>query len=317
MSEIRKDIKSFEELFKTGSQIKKEKEHNNINGVDAVTVPIKLLKPFPKHPFKIYTQDKLMEMAESIKQNGVIVPVIIRPIKGNDYEYEIIAGHNRVQASILAGLDSIPCCIKDVDDDTAVIIMIDTNLQQREIILPSEKAFAYKYKYEAIKSKGKRNDLTSSQVDTKLQNDDFLAKESNESKHTMYRFIRLTHLIPELLNKVDERKIPFIPAVDLSYLSTQEQKYLLDILIKEEHFNVTLKQSAMLKAISQKGNLTYEKINKIIRNKIYQPPSKVKISYKKIKDYFPADITPKQLEALIIEALELWSKHKTNQKKEA
>ena len=175
----------------------------------------------------------------------------------NDYEYEIIAGHNRVQASILAGLDTVPCSIKDVDDDTAVIMMIDTNLQQREIILPSEKAFAYKYKYEAIKSKGKRNDLTSSQVDMKLRNDELLAKENNESKHTMYRYIRLTHLIPELLDKVDERKIPFIPAVDLSYLSTQEQKYLLDILIKEEHFNVTLNQSAMLKAISQKGNLTY------------------------------------------------------------
>ncbi|MCK5128517.1 MAG: chromosome partitioning protein ParB, partial [Clostridiales bacterium] len=184
------------------------------------------------------------------------------------------------------------------------------NLQQREIILPSEKAFAYKYKFEAMKSKGKRNDLTSSHVATKLHRDKLLAQKNNESKHTMYRFIRLTNLIQELLEKVDERKISFIPAVEISYLSTEEQKNLLEILLREERFNIPLKQASMLKAISQKGNLTYAKIDKIITDKIKQQPEKVKISYKKIKDYFPANITPKQLEISIVEALDLWAKYK-------
>ncbi len=198
------------------------------------------------------------------------------------------------------------------------------NLQQREIILPSEKAFAYKYKLDAVKVKGKRNDLTKlqhatklkgedqtkSQLATRLKTDDLLAQKSNESKYTIYRYIRLTKLISELLDKVDDRKISFIPAVDISYLSTEEQKNLLEILLREERFNIPLKQASMLKAISQKGNLTYAKIDKIITDKIKQHPEKVKISYKKIKDYFPANITPKQLEKSIVEALDLWAKSK-------
>ncbi len=309
MTGIRKDLKSFEDLYKTGTEIKEEQESAKASEGIAI-VQISKLKPFSKHPFKMYSQEKMSELSESVKRYGVIVPILIRPIEDDKYEYEIIAGHNRVQASRLAELDEIPCNVRKLDDETAIILMVDTNLQQREIILPSEKAYAYKYKLDAMKVKGKRNDLTSSQVAMRLQSDEILAKNSNENKYTIYRFIRLTKLIPELLDKVDERKISFIPAVEISYLSTEEQKNLFDILQKEERYNIPLKQASMLKAISQKGNLTYAKIDKIITDKIKQPPSKVKISYKKIKDYFPVNITPKQLEKSIVEALDLWTKSK-------
>ncbi len=317
MSEFKKGLKSFEDLYKTGTQLKNEQDQSGSSqGIQEVL--INQLEPFSKHPFKGYTEDKLNDLAESIKKYGVIVPILIRPIKADKLKrYEIIAGHNRVRACIKARIPKIPCNIQDVDDDTAVIMMIDTNLQQRETILPSEKAFAYKYKFEAIKSKGKRNDLTSSQVATKLQTDEVIAKENNESKHTMYRYIRLTHLIPELLDKVDERKIPFIPAVDLSYLSEDEQNTLKRIMVREEHFNITMKQSSKLKAISQKGNLTNDKIQKVLSENIKSTPSKIKVSYSKIKEYLPNNFTPRELENRILEALELWAqKNKETLKKE-
>ncbi len=199
-------------------------------------------------------------------------------------------------------------------------MMIDSNLQQRESILPSEKAFAYKYKLEAIKSQGKRNDLTLSQVGTKskkLRTDELLSQNSSDSRNQIQRYIRLTNLNPSLLEKVDERKLAFIPAVELSYLSKEEQEWLCDILDREEHFGVPLAIATKLKGISKSGILKYEKIDKIITAKNQEPPKIVRISYKTIKDYFPKDTTPQEYEKVIKQALYEWfKKHPSDIKKE-
>ncbi len=220
------------------------------------------LKPFSKHPFKPYNEEKMIELAESIKEQGLIVPILVRPIEDKKYSHEIVAGHNRVKAAQLAGLRKISCDVRNIDDDTATIIMIDSNLQQRESILPSEKAFAYKYKLDAIKSQGKRNDITLSQVETKLKKlrtDELLSQNSNDSRNQIQRFIRLTNLVSPLLDKVDEKKLAFIPAVELSYLSKEEQEWLYDILDREEHFGVPLAIATKLKGISKSGSLPFEK----------------------------------------------------------
>ena len=184
--------------------------------------------------------------------------------------------------------------------------MIDGNLQQRNTILPSEKAWAYKYKLEAIKSQGKRTDLTLYQVGTKLNSCSLIAGNSEDSRRNIYRFANLTHLIPQMLKKVDEKKLAFIPAVQLSYLRSEEQEWLQDILSREENFGVPLSQAQKLKGISQNGKLTYEKIDKIIISKNHEPPKTIKLSYKAIKDYFPPDTTPKEYEVTIQKALEEW-----------
>ncbi len=267
---------------------------------------ISKLKPFPKHPFKMYDDEKMLGLADSIKEQGVVVPILVRPIKDNKYEYEIIAGHNRVHASKLAGIDKIPCNVRDMDDETATILMVDTNLQQRETILPSEKAWAYKYKLEAIKSQGKRTDLTSHQVGEKLGSKlsaQRISENSADSMNQVLRYIRLTNLLPEFLDKVDERKLAFIPAVELSYLTKEQQGWLYDILSREEKFGVPVKQATKLKGISQSGNLTYEKIDEIIVQKNHEPPKAIKVPYRAIRDFFPPDTTPKEFEETIQEAL--------------
>ena len=276
---------------------------------------ISKLKSFPKHPFKMYDNEKMLGLADSIKEQGVVVPILVRPIKDNNYDYEIIAGHNRVQASKLAGIDKIPCNVREMDDETAIILMIDTNLQQRETILPSEKAWAYKYKLDAIKSQGKRNDLTLCQDGTKLNSGETISKNSDDSRRNIYRYIQLTNLIPKLLDKLDERKLAFIPAVELSYLTKEQQEWLYDILSREEKYCVPVKQATKLKGISQSGNLTYEKIDKIIVQKNHEPPKAIKVPYKAIRDFFPPDTTPKEFEETIQEALtEYFKTHPQNQK---
>ena len=190
---------------------------------------ISKLKPFDKQPFKSYSSEKLQSLAESINVQGVILPILVRPIQDTRYDYEIISGHNRVQASMLAGINDIPCRVRELDDNTATILMIDSNLQQRETIFPLEKAFAYKLKLEAIKSQGKRNDLTLAQFGPKLNKYhalEIIEDVTDDSRNQIKRYIRLTNLIPQLLDKVDERKLSFIPAVELSYLKEKEQKDL-------------------------------------------------------------------------------------------
>lgn len=310
------NLKSFDDIFKSSEQRTAEENEEKISGMPT-SLSISKLKPFSKHPFKLYENEKMLGLADSIKEQGVIVPILVRPIKDEKYEYEIVAGHNRVQASRLAGIDDIPCNVREMDDETATIVMVDTNLQQRDTILPSEKAWAYKYKIEAIKSQGKRNDLTSAQNVPKLNAREIIACESGENRMQISRYIRLTNLIPEILDKVDERKLAFIPAVELSYLTKEQQSWLYDILSREEKFGVPVKQATKLKGISQGGNLTYEKIDKIIVQKNHEPPKAIKVPYKAIREFFPPNTTPKEFEQTIQDALtEYFKTHpqKHNQK---
>ncbi len=300
-----KELNSYDNMFKNNQQIQQQENKSNAKeyGND---LEIKLLKPFSRHPFQLYTIEKLKDLANSINKNGVLSPIIVRPIEHDEYAYEIIAGHNRVKACSLLGMKTVPSIIKEVDDDTATIMMVDTNLQQRETILPSEKAFAYKYKFEAIKTKGKRNDLTSPQIATKLQADEKVALENNESKDTMYRYIRLTHLIKPILVLVDLRKMPFIPAVEISYLCESEQDDLYDIMRRDEINSITLKQAKLLKSASQTNRLSYKQIDKILSSKENQSIGNVKIPYIKIKDFFEKKATTKEVENTIIKALKAW-----------
>lgn len=313
------NLKSFDDIFKSSEQRTAEETGERISSIPT-SLPISKLKPFSKHPFKLYENEKMLGLADSIKEQGVIVPILVRPIKDEKYEYEIVAGHNRVQASRLAGIDDIPCNVREMDDETATIAMVDTNLQQRETVLPSEKAWAYKYKLEALKSQGQRNDLTCVQNGHKLKGvktREIIADNNSESAGTIRRYICLTNLLPELLDKVDERKLAFIPAVELSYLTKEQQGWLYDILSREEKFGVPVKQATKLKGISQGGNLTYEKIDKIIVQKNHEPPKAIKVPYKAIRAFFPPDTTPKEFEQTIQDALtEYFKTHpqKHNQK---
>jgi len=276
---------------------------------EPTSLAISKLKPFSKHPFKMYNEDRLNSLSESIKEHGVISPILVRPIDDVKYEYEIVAGHNRVQASRIAGIDEIPSTIKDLDNETATILMVDSNLEQRESILPSEKAFAYKYKLEAIKSRGKRTDLTCDQVGHKLngaKSVEIIAEDASDSRNQIQRYIRLTNLIIPLLDKIDERKLMFIPAVEISYLSKKEQGYLNDVLTREENFCVPMKQASLLKNMSKTKPLTYEQIDKVITEKTSNTVSSFKVSYRKVQDYFPKSVTPKEFEETIIKALEMY-----------
>ncbi len=287
----------------------KDKPAETVQTGEPMRLPIEKLKPFSKHPFKAYDDEKLKGLSESIREHGVITPIFVRPIEDEKYEYEIISGHNRVQASRLAGLDEIPSTVKELDDEVATILMVDSNLEQRENILPSEKAFAYKYKLEAIKKQGSRKGITSTQVALKLQSNDVVGKEANESGDTVRRYIRLTHLNNQLLEKVDERKLAFIPAVELSYLSKKEQGLLVDVLTREENFGVPMKQASILKNMSQTKSLTFEQIDQIMTAKTSNTVSSFKVPYKKVQDFFPKTVTPREFEETIIEALAYYFEH--------
>jgi len=295
-------LKGFDDLFNLDDDTTKEKTMPSNIAIDR-------LKPFSKHPFKGYSTDKLESLAESIKEQGVIVPILVRPIEHKNYDYEIVAGHNRVEGSKLAGNRNIPCMVREMDDETATILMVDSNLQQRDAILPSEKAWAYKYKLDALKAQGKRNDLTCAQFGHKLlgiKAVEIVSQNVDDSRNQIQRYIRLTYLIPELLEKLDERKMSFVPAVEISYLKKQEQKDLYSILSREERFGIPLKQATLLKGISRNGVLTYEKIDKIIVKGIKDKPKSFKVPYKKVNNYFSPDTTPKEFEDIIIKALDDW-----------
>lgn len=298
------NLKGFDELFKSSEQ----REETTGNGI--TSLPLSKLQPFNKHPFKKHSTEKMQELADSIAERGVIVPILVRPIENG--KYEIVAGHNRAEASKIAGNGTVPCDVREMDDDTATIIMVDSNLQ-RETVLPSEKAWAYRYKLEAIKSQGKRNDLTSAQLVPKLNAREIVANESGENRMQISRYIRLTHLIPRLLDKVDEKKLAFIPAVELSYLKEQEQKWLYSNLEREEYFGVPGALASKLKGISQNGKLTEKKIDDIIVSKVQTPPKKVKISHKIISKYFHDEITPHERDSVIDKALEEWFKRHPNE----
>lgn len=297
-------LTSVDDLFSTEeSRVDEQREK-------IVEIPLSELHPFKDHPFKVIDNDAMFDTAESIKQYGVLVPAIARP--RDDGGYELVSGHRRKRACELASLETMPVIIRKLDDDAATIIMVDSNLQ-RENILPSERAFAYKMKLSAMKQQGQRNDLTCSQLGNKLpgkKSSEILAEQVGESKNQIFRYIRLTELVPELLSMVDEKKIAFNPAVELSYLKSDEQLLLIDAMDTEQA-TPSLSQAQRLKKFSAEGNCTLEAMCAIMSEEKKGEPDKVTLTGDKIKKYFPKNYTPQQMEATIIKLLEGWHKKRT------
>ena len=297
-------LTSVDDLFSTEeSRVDEQREK-------IVEVPLSELHPFKDHPFKVIDNEAMFDTAESIKQYGVLVPAIARPRE--DGGYELVSGHRRKRACELALLETMPVIIRKLDDDAATIIMVDSNLQ-RENILPSERAFAYKMKLSAMKQQGQRNDLTCSQVGNKLpgkKSSEILAEQVGESKNQIFRYIRLTELVPELLSMVDEKKIAFNPAVELSYLKSEEQLLLIDAMDTEQA-TPSLSQAQRLKKFSAEGNCTLEAMCAIMSEEKKGEPDKVTLTGDKLKKYFPKNYTPQQMEATIIKLLEGWHKKRT------
>ncbi len=275
--------------------------NDNPNGITEIL--ISALVDFENHPFKIIDDEKMADMVESIKEYGVLTPIIVR---AKDDKYEIISGHRRKYACIKAGVRKIPAIIKELTDDDATLLMVDSNIQ-REEILPSEKAFAYKMKLDAMKRQGKRTDLTSSQVGTKLRADEQLAEEMGESRNQIQRFIRLTNLIKDLLEMVDEKKIPFNTAVELSYLIESEQEILYSAIDKYETIP-SMKQVVRLKNFSKERKLDKNVIDAIMTEET-ETPIKINLTGKNLQKYFPKEYTQKQIEDVIFKLLEDWAKN--------
>ena len=262
------------------------------------------LHPFEGHPFRVVDDEDMMKTVESIKQYGVLSPAIVRP--DPDGGYEIVSGHRRHHASMLAGKESLPVIIRDMDDDEAIILMVDSNLQ-RETILPSERAYAYRMKMDALKHQGSRTDLTSRQVGTKLRTDEKLADGSSDSARQIQRFIRLTELVPDLLDMVDEKKLAFNPAVEISYLSRDEQAQLLEAMDYAQT-TPSLSQAQRLKKMSQDGMCSYEAMCAVMSELKKDEFDKVTFKTDTLKKYFPKSYTNRQMEEKIIQLLEQWLK---------
>ena len=290
--ERKMQLPKLDDLFTT----QEERDFENVEKIEYID--IKSIKDFPNHPFKVVDDEKMEDLVSSIEKYGVILPVIVRP-KSNG-TYEIISGHRRKRACEIAGIKELKCLVKDLTDDEAIILMVDSNIQ-REEILPSEKAFAYKMKLEAMKHQGKRTDLTSTPLVEKLENETSIGKlsrEVNESTEQIRRYIRLTELIPEILKMVDEKRISFRPAVELSYLSEENQYVLLDIMQFNE-CTPSLAQAIRLKKLEQEGNLLEEKIEKIMEQEKPNQKEQIKLKYDNLKDYFPKGYNLEQMKNVI------------------
>ena len=297
-------LPKLDELFTT------EEERNNAKLEKVIDIKISDIDDFPDHPFKVIENDKMYNMSESIKENGVLVHVIVRPKE--DGTYEMISGHRRKRACELAGVKQIRCIVKNLSDDEATILMVDSNIQ-REEILPSEKAFAYKMKLEALNHQGKRNDLTSCQVGTKLRSDEMLAEDVEDSARQVQRFIRLTELIPELLELVDDKQIALSPAVELSFLKDEEQYAVLDCI----ECNVATPshaQAIRLKKLSQDGTLTTDEIEDILSEEKPNQIPKMKFNADRIRNVLPKNIEEKKIEDYVVNALEFYNKHLQKQR---
>ena len=264
------------------------------------------LHPFEGHPFKVLDDELMEQTVESIKQIGVVSPLIVRP--DPEGGFEILSGHRRLHAAQLAGLETVPVIVKEIDDDAAIIFMVDSNLQ-RENILPSERAFSYKMKLEAMKHQGQRGDLTSDQVGQKSWAVNQLADDANESKTQVQRFIRLTNLIPEILDMVDEKKIAFNPAVELSYLKPSEQKEFLEAMDYAQA-SPSLSQAQRLKKLSQEGGCTLDAMCEVMNEIKKDELDHVTIKNEVLRKYFPKSYTPKQMQDTIIRLLEKWQRSK-------
>ena len=291
-------LKGLDDLFSTEEK-RQEEQREQVQ-----QIPIDALHPFTNHPFKVLDDEAMARTVESIAQYGVLAPLIARPRPDGD-GYEIISGHRRQYAAKLAGLDTLPVIVRQMSDDAAVILMVDSNLQ-REHILPSERAFAYKMKLEALKNQGARSDLTSTQVAQKLSVEK-VGDDAGVSKDTIRRFIRLTNLIPELLDMVDEKKIAFNPAVELSYLDESQQRDFLEAM--EDTQNApSLSQAQQLKKMAQQGEFSYEKAFDVMGQEKKSEKDTVTIKNETLRKYFPRSYTPKQMEEKIIQLLDAWQK---------
>ena len=265
-------------------------------------IPLVELHPFRDHPFKVRDDERMLDTAESIREHGVLVPAIARPREEGGYE--LIAGHRRKRGCELAGLTTMPVIVRALDDDAATIIMVDSNIQ-RENILPSERAFAYKMKLEALRHQGERRDLTSSQVGMKLQALDTLGQQAGDSRNQVHRYIRLTALLPELLDMVDERKMAFNPAVELSYLRPEEQRDLLETMDSEQT-TPSLSQAQRMKKFSQEGRLNIDVMCAILSEEKRNDVDKITFRSDTLRKYFPRSYTPQQMEQVILKLLEGW-----------
>lgn len=264
------------------------------------------LHPFPNHPFKVVDDERMLDTADSIREHGVLVPAIARPRA--DGGYELIAGHRRKRGCELAGLDTMPVIVREMDDDTATLYMIDSNIQ-RETILPSERAFAYKMKLEALRHQGERRDLTSSRVGMKLQALDIVGQPAGDSRNQVHRYIRLTELIPDLLDMVDTKKIAFNPAVELSYLKPEEQTALIEAMDSEQA-TPSLSQAQRLKHFSQEGTLSPDMMCAILSEEKKADMDRVMFTGDTLRKYFPKSYTPRQMEQTILKLLEGWHRRR-------
>ncbi len=298
-------LKSVDDIFQT------EENRADAQRERVQEIPLDQLKPFKNHPFKVRDDQRMLDTVDSIREYGVLVPAIARP--DPEGGYELISGHRRKRGCEMAGLQTMPVIIRDLDDDAAVLVMVDSNIQ-REELLPSERAFAYKMKLEALKHQGARMDLTSCQVGTKLRADEKLAESVNESARTVQRFIRLTELISELLDMVDERKLAFNPAVEVSYLKRDEQRMLLEAMDAEQT-TPSLSQAQRLKKFSQEGRLTEEAMSAIMSEEKKSEMDKVTLRSDTLYKYFPKSYTPKQMEQTIIRLLDVWKQRQKNQER--
>ncbi|MDD4808078.1 MAG: ParB/RepB/Spo0J family partition protein [Oscillospiraceae bacterium] len=298
-------IASYDDLFKTDAERLADTQER------IQDLPLDKLVPFPNHPFKVLDDEKMQETVDSIKEYGVLVPILVRP--KNDGTFEIVAGHRRHHASMLAGKTDIPAIVRDMDDDAAILVMVDSNLQ-RETILPSEKAFAYKMKLDAMKRQGQRTDLTSSQIGMKSggkQSLDIIGEQTGDSRNTIHRFIRLTNLEPELLERVDNKTIALNTAVEVSYLSESEQVMLIDAIARQEA-TPTINQAQRLKKYSQDGKLD-ENVMDAIMTEEKKNDNKLVLKEELLLPFFPKSFTPLQKQQTILKLLADWHKKQIRQ----
>ena len=299
-------LKGLDDLFST------EESRADAQRERVLEIPLSELHPFKNHPFKVKDDEAMMETADSVRQYGVLVPAIARP--DPEGGYELVAGHRRHRASELAEKETMPVIVRDLDDDAATIIMVDSNLQ-RESLLPSERAFAYKMKLEAMRHQGERMDLTSAQVGRKLagkESREILAEQVGQSRNQISRYIRLTELIPELLDMVDERKIALNPAYELSFLKKEEQTQLLDAMDSEQA-TPSLSQAQRLKKFSQEGHLSIDVMRAIMGEEKKSDLDKVTFTSDTLRKYFPKSYTPQRMQETIIKLLEQWQKKRQQQ----
>ena len=304
MSEKGKNIalSSYDDIFKDSETRQMEEqlaEKEVVQEIDLLE-----LHPFKKHPFQVSVDEEMMKTVESIVEYGVLTPAIVRPRKQGGYE--IISGHRRAKAADMAGLFSLPCIVRNLDDDAATILMVDANLQ-RENILPSERAWAFRMKYEAMKRQGERSDLTSSQIGTKLRADQEMAQESGVSRNQVQRYIRLTYLLPQLLDMVDDKKIGFNPAVELSFLTPEKQN---DVLNAMDYAQCTpsLSQAQRIRQLAKSKDYSLDKVEEIMNEEKKPEIDHVTIKHDVIRKYFPKSYTPKQMEDTILKLLDQWQK---------